>query len=742
MAPDPVGTNDDMEGPLRSAGLQQIWSSGNGAVHAPLLVLGDYVVHPADVDRVNFDDLPARALVGPPLASGPRFVGRGDDVERVLNALDSRGRVAIAAVTGLGGIGKTELAIEVATEFSKRGRVFWIDASTHANATLEFLSLGSLLDLPSRFDAATSLERIKAALAASGDYVLVFDNTPDPDAVRHLFPTLGRGRILITSVYPAWESFGAVIDLEPLSPSDSARLLFEEREESPTERAILLCNAFSGLPLGLAQARQYCENTGLSVDALAAMVASDTPSIWGLPLAERSARSIATVWALAVKAATDGSAATHGLLNSLAFGGTAGISYGRLHRGWEDLLRRLNVQRELTPADDALRRLRRYSLVQVRGDVVRMHPLLAHHVRRSTPDHAVNNVVSALLARAGRDLPVKPFKARMYPDAVRAAHDVLALAVQQRQPLALSRAGLRALRRATAFFRYWRLHEEASQLLDVTIRAGDASHATLLQSAHSLRLAGRHAEAAARFETLLGRVPSDVRRRRRPLVNVYTGYATVLSRESRWDEAEAWFEAALVEAEEVYGRPSTELAKVRGRYGAALRRVGRFADAQEILEAAVEELVALRHVDTVELALALGTMGRLLTESGNAERGLAVAGEAVRIRRRWVRPEDPPDHPHRMALANSLLGVAAAQAELGLSDACEATLDEANGIFGSALSDRTADLCQIALVRSRLAKAIGDEESTRAHAVAAKNLAAMNPAKFRDELHLASRLLQ
>lgn len=719
--------------------LQHIENFG-GIVHAPGLVLGDYVVHQSVVGSVDFTALPASALKGPPLPSSPQFVGRRTELHAIEARFDRSCGVSIVVVCGLGGLGKTELAIETAISLSETTSVYWIDASTRGTATMQFLSLGQYLGLDRETDLGTSIERVKGALDESGRYLLVFDNAAGVETVRHLLPTFGNGRVLITSTDPNWQALAEVIELGALPPTESAHLLFGDDAPVPSERARAFCDAFNGLPLGLAQARLYLEHTGGNVDELADAVAAETPNIWHLPPSERSKSSIDTVWRLAIIAATEGSPSSRALLNTLAFCSEVGMPRRRLTSTWLDLMRRFNVQPDASPAGDAIQRLRRRSLLGFHGDVVYVHPLLARHVRDQMGLDLRRRTVAVVIGWASNSLVLDPRREPPSVESMSAAHDVLAMFTYMSPPEIWTRTASRAARRATAVFRYWRLHEEASSLLEARIAAGDESHATVLESAHSLRLVGRYPEASERFRSLAERIPARARRHRKGDLDIFLGYASSLAGDHRTNAALDWFEVALVQAEQTYGSPSTEVARVRGRYGAAMRRLGLFAEARPLLEEAVANLVALHHAETTELAQAYGTLARCLTEMGSADEALPLAEEAARIRRRFA-VAVPDGHPSRKALAQSVLGLASAHAALGSVDDCNVALAEVDEMFRGWVADGAPEYCQLALVRARLAQATNHDAVCKEYARLARNLAEAGRGRFREELAAAKALL-
>jgi hypothetical protein len=162
---------------------------------------------------------PPRPFIGVPprIAS---FTGRVDELERLdailmqeKPAAVTQASVGRAAVQGLGGVGKTSLAIEYAHRF--RGLyagVCWCPAETRTGLLSALASLAVTL-------AAATAEEADVEKAAKGalrrlaeqraTWLLVYDNVPAPDNIADLLPSAGA-RVLITSRFSDWSELGRV----------------------------------------------------------------------------------------------------------------------------------------------------------------------------------------------------------------------------------------------------------------------------------------------------------------------------------------------------------------------------------------------------------------------------------------------------------------------------------------------------------------------------------------------------
>jgi transcriptional regulator with XRE-family HTH domain/tetratricopeptide (TPR) repeat protein len=204
------------------------------------------------------------ALSNIPIRVPPHFMGR----EAALAAIDqafahNRGRVAITALHGLRGVGKTVLAAAYAQAHAQDYRAtWWLRAETEATLRADLVGLGVRLgwvapDAPE----ADALAAVMQLLAQDGGgLLLVFDNALDADALRPYLPHGGASRALITSNAHAWRSLAAPIRLYTWPEEIGAAFLTARTGRTDEHQAALeLSELLGGLPLAHEQAAAYCE---------------------------------------------------------------------------------------------------------------------------------------------------------------------------------------------------------------------------------------------------------------------------------------------------------------------------------------------------------------------------------------------------------------------------------------------------------------------------------------------------
>ncbi|GAA4087331.1 AfsR-like transcriptional regulator TcrA [Streptomyces shaanxiensis] len=261
------------------------------------------------------------AMAGlPPRPGG--FTGREREMADLLRALDPGGAQSsesaatlVAAVSGLGGIGKTALAVETAHLAREQGKfpggVLFIDLHGYdqepvtADRALQALlrALGTRPEhIPSTTDERVRLYRSTLAARAQerGAVLVLADNASSPDQVRPLLPGDARHHVLVTSRDRLPQLGARLVSLDQLSPKEAYKLLDRAlRIAAPRDSRIVddpgtaerLAGLCGHLPLALQiAAALLAEDPNMPVAELVAELAESRDRLDHLDDGERSVR--------------------------------------------------------------------------------------------------------------------------------------------------------------------------------------------------------------------------------------------------------------------------------------------------------------------------------------------------------------------------------------------------------------------------------------------------------------------
>src|SRR4051812_36468902 len=217
---------------------------------------------PAPTDRPGFAGLLPAVWKVPP--RNPRFTGRdGMLIELRRRLRRGEGTLVVQALYGLGGVGKTQLALEYAHRFAADyDLVWWIDAEQPVLIGDQLAALAARLNLAAGPTVADTVDRLLAELRGRPRWLLVFDNAERPGDIAGYRPD-GAGHVLITSRAPGWGALGGRLEVDVLTRAETIALLHARIPALDEELADKLAAELGDLPLAAAQAAGYLEQTDL-----------------------------------------------------------------------------------------------------------------------------------------------------------------------------------------------------------------------------------------------------------------------------------------------------------------------------------------------------------------------------------------------------------------------------------------------------------------------------------------------
>ena len=543
-----------------------------------------------------------------PFASlGELFVGRETALEALRVALINAKGAAIAgrALHGLGGIGKTRLAIEYAwAHAADYSALLFVRADGEAalDAGLAALAGADVLNLPEK-EAQEDAAKIGGALRwleAHPTWLLILDNVDDAEAVAavaKLMPRLKGGHVIVTARAPNFPASLPTLELDALDDGAATRFLIERTRGKRVEaaddaaQAAVLAHELGGLALGLEQAGAYISKQRIPFARYLTLWTENREKAlaWGDATLTGSEKTLATTWVTSIERLSPES---RRLIDRLAFFAPEPIP---------DSLFEVPVPGEAADYDayEARAGLADYSLIaQAKGDrgaqgfVV--HRLVQDFARRAMSDERREAALREALAWVNAAFAGDAQDVRSWP-----ALDPLAphaLAVAERgdeagiaEPTGRLLADLGGLFDVKArYAEAERLERRAVTIGDATLHPDDREFAARLNNlAELLRKTNRVAEAEpllrralAISEKTLGPDHPDVAIRLNNL-------ASLLQDTNRLAEAEPLFRRALRIDEVSYGPDDPNVAIRLNNLALLLQDTNRLAEAEPLLRRAL-----------------------------------------------------------------------------------------------------------------------------------------------------------
>ena len=193
------------------------------------------------------------------------FVGREDALAKLQELLAGSDRppVVIYALHGMGGLGKTALATEWAHRHAEDyDVVWWISAEQPESIADQIAPLADRLNY--KAPATSAAEAALSALRTRDRWLLVFDNVRAPSDLLQWLPGGNSGQVLITARTPMWQEIATnATALDVFRRSESVEVLTNRVPNLAEADADKIAEELGDLPLGVAQAAAYLDETGM-----------------------------------------------------------------------------------------------------------------------------------------------------------------------------------------------------------------------------------------------------------------------------------------------------------------------------------------------------------------------------------------------------------------------------------------------------------------------------------------------
>jgi cellulose biosynthesis protein BcsQ len=288
----------------------------------------------------------------------------------------------VVVLHGMGGVGKTQLALEYTYRFmADYDLVWWISAEHPDGVTTALAELGDRLGLPGGEDVTLAARETVRGLADGdrqvGRWLLVFDDADSFEEVRDRFPT-GGGHILVTSRTPEWGAYAPSFPIGVFEREESVELLRRRASGLSAQEADEVATAMGDLPLALEQAAAWLDATATPVDLYLEQLTAHTAEGGGLG-------AVTAAWSLSLAQLRERSPAAARLLELCAFFSPEPIS--------ASLLYSTAMIEALKPYDPALqdrfligrllREIGRLALARIdpAGNSLQVHRLLQQAIR-------------------------------------------------------------------------------------------------------------------------------------------------------------------------------------------------------------------------------------------------------------------------------------------------------------------------------------------------------------------------
>src|SRR6266702_3264631 len=385
---------------------KQDFSSSSNQAEEQQAPASDPTVNTKSASIHQIPDAASPRIWSMPFQRNPYFTGRDDLLTRLHSVLATGKQAALSqpqAISGLGGIGKTQTAIEYVYRYhDEYNTICWLKAESRETLLSDVLTLAHLLNLPQQpdQDQEQAIEMIKGWFQSRTGWLLIFDNADDLAMVRDFLPAGGQGHILLTTRSQVTGNIARRIDVERMETEEGSFFLLHRAglledatldavSEVERAKARELVEEVDGLPLALDQAGAFIEETqcGLADYLQLYRTRQDEVLKRRGRLVTDHPDSAATTWSLSFEKVEHANPVAADLLRLCAFLDPDAIPEELITKGASELGPSLQaVAAEPIRLNEAIADVRTYSLLRRNPD----HTLTIHRLVQAVLKEGMN----------------------------------------------------------------------------------------------------------------------------------------------------------------------------------------------------------------------------------------------------------------------------------------------------------------------------------------------------------------
>lgn len=705
-----------------------------------------------------------------PYPRNPFFTGREGALRNLAAQLKAGGKAALgqvesaklpqlnrAAISGLGGIGKTQTAVEYAYRHRDEYQaVFFVRSASESELITGFAAMAGVLKLPQAKDQdqTAAAQASRRWLAANDGWLLILDNADTPSLLENFLPTDCRGHVIVTSRDSVFAPLH-ILAPELLAPPPTAEaldffLLRTQRgaiDSQERQAAAELAEELGCLPLALEQAGAYLVATRANFATYLAsyrqrgleLLSRGRPEIAGHP------DPVATTWSLNFEEVEKDSPASADILRAAAFLAPDEIPEELFVEGRDALSPRISAALQTGDPlafSELIAPLLRYSLVNFDATrrVIGIHRLVQEVLKAGVGEERIAQIEKVIKALRS-SFPEPEFET--WPVYERLLPHLLVTAKLAEESLDLAWL----LNAGSVYLAEVARYSESEPLVRRSLRIREAllgeEHPDVATSLNSLGQLFWHQGRYADSEPLLTRALA-IREEKLPpehpdLALSLNNLSVILLERGRLTESEPHFTRSLEIRERVLGSKHPDVAQSLNNLANLYRKQGRFAEAEPIVRRTLAISEMTKGADHPDVARSLCLLAGLYADQRRPAQAEPVVIRALSIYEKIL----GLDHPDVATALGNLANLLQDQGRLADAERLHwrslAIREKVLGFEHPDLATGLSQLGNLYMKQGRLNEA--EQLYRRSLAIREKALGAEHP-DFANSLSNLARLLQ
>ncbi len=606
-----------------------------------------------------------------PYPQNPLFTGREELLTQLATTLHKGQPTALSqpqAISGLGGIGKTQLALEYAYRYrADYQAVLWAQADTRDKLTSSYLTIAGLLNLPEKNEqeSARVITAVKNWLQRNTGWLLILDNADDLALARDFLPPSSGGHVLLTTRAQATGRFAHRLQVDILPPEQGTLFLLhradllpvdatlEQASEHDRNGAHAIYEELGGLPLALDQAGAYIEETRCSLSDYQQRYQSRRARLLQRRggLVPDHPDAVAATWSLAFEKVEQANPAAADLLRLCAFLAPDAIPEEIITEGATHLGPTLKpVASDPTDLDEAIAALGAYSLMRrnTTEKTLSVHRLVQAVQRESMTAEEQKQwkqrAVQAVNASSPDVQDIKQWDAceRWLPHALVCAAWIEQEAIGTTEAARLLNHAGYYLKDHARYVEAEPLYQRALAIREQQVGAQHPQTATSLNNLAGLyQDQGRYAQAEPLYQRALSIREQQLGPLHPNTANSLNNLAGLYYDQGKYEQAEPLYQRALAIREQQLGPLHLDTATSLNNLAALYNNQGKYEQAEPLYQRALQickQQVGAQHPQT---ANSLNNLALLYKTQGKYSQAEPLYQRALAIREQQLGPQHP-----------------------------------------------------------------------------------------------------
>jgi tetratricopeptide (TPR) repeat protein len=595
------------------------------------------------------------------------FIGREDLLAQLHTQLQKGQTTALSqAISGLGGVGKTQLAVEYAyRHYRDYQAVLWAHAESTEALISSYTEIATLLNLPVKDsqEQTVIIQAVKVWLQNHRNWLLILDNADELNILSAFLPPRLGGHVIITTRAAAPGRFAHRLLVETFSQEQGILFLLRRAglmtldadvsQASPQDQALAqqITQEVGGLPLALDQAGAYLETTGCGLAAYWQQYQRHRVDLLkeyhGMVVEHPP---VATTWSLSFARVEERNPAAADLLHLCAYLSPDAIGEDMLQQGADTLPPTLAaVVADGYLLDQAIEVLRAYSLItrDIQTKALAVHRLVQTVVRDSLPDKAQKQWMLHVVALLNQAFPEVEFT--NWPQCEHCLSHALLCAGWVKQEQIVTPAAMRLLDQLGYYLTVRGHYSEAEPFLQQAFSLREQQlgpeHLDTATSLYHLALLyekqGKYTEAETLYQRALSIREQQLGSEHPDTATSLDDLALLYQEQGKYREAETLYQRALSIREQQLGSEHPDTAMSLNGLASIYEKWGRYAQAEPLVLRSLsirEQRLGPEHPDT---ANSLHRLSVLYRRQGKYAQAELLALRSLAIREQQLGPEHP-----------------------------------------------------------------------------------------------------